>query len=113
MNDIEIKEPIWQSIPLAQNAFDETVKKYDPVDITKYLPKIVESIKLSIDHGYLCARVGPYEVLEAEKIALELESKYGYRTTTFQSGISQTNQILAGVDINWKFISSGTRERLN
>ena len=112
MNEF-LPDPIIEDIPLAQNAFDQSAKSLDPIDVSKYYPKIIEAIKYSIDHGYFVARIGPYSILDGEKIALELESKYGYRAYTYAIGLNELKETLIGVDVNWKFISQGTRERLN
>lgn len=108
-----IKEIKWQDLPVAQDAFNKACAKQDFINIEKHMPKIISAVNDAINVGAFGITLGPYEFLEAEKIALELEQKYGYQTRPFTSGINGAMGPICSLGICWKYLPDRTRERLN
>lgn len=108
-----IKATHFFILPCAQDAFDQAMAKLDSIDIEPLMPAIADRIKNSIAIGGMGTMLGPFEALIAEKISIELVSKYGYSAQTMNAGISEKNIPLSTILVVWRYFIANQRERLN
>lgn len=99
----------------AQEAYQNSLKNMSDVDTTDIIIEAGNRIEESISKDYLTTYVGPiYEMLKAEKAAIELQTNYGYNAGV--SGAAPIQQLDGTVKIpyyislNWKFMPANTRE---
>lgn len=109
----EIKVKDFYILPTAQDAFDQSSKALNEIDIEIHMSEIANRIKWAIEKKCYAVMLGPYTFEIAEKIALHMQEKYGYSATTMGSGTGTDGKPLSSIALNWKYVPPHTRERLN
>lgn len=98
---------MYDNIPQAQSAFDQTSQAHEIHDFSKDLENIGNTIKDAAGKGFFNVPFGPFNNPSyAEGLAIYLEQK-GYHVTCYAMGVQQF-----GLNVNWKYIPTNTRERL-
>jgi hypothetical protein len=101
----------------AQEAYQQSIQHIQDVDIIDWFIKTENLIKEAAQQGAFAIEVQPIEDLKvAEKIAIQLESEYGYYTVVLPSGIpiiKEGKMYKQGhmIHINWKNMPSNTRDK--
>ena len=101
----------------AQEAYQQSVEHLQEVNVIDWLIRTENLIKHAVEEGSFATIVQPIEDLKiAEKIALQLESSYGYCTAVLPSGTPIINvedkSFKQGwmLVVNWKQMPLNTRD---
>lgn len=87
----------------AEMAYKESLAKLEEVQTIDELLEIDKKIKNATEGGFFTCLAGPYHVLKAEKLAIELE-EFGYQAMTeFRNTFTEDGQPLIHVCINWRY----------